>query len=70
MLGLAFSRDSELLASGDQEGHVKVWRLCTGQCVRRFGKAHTQGVTCLSFSRDSTQLSSGSFDSLVRVRLN
>jgi len=30
-------------------------------------KAHSQGVTCLSFSKDSSQVASGSFDALGRV---
>lgn len=67
VLSLAFSRDSELLASGAQDGCLKVWRLRTGECVRTFPKAHVQGVTCLAFSRDGTQVASGSFDAVGRV---
>ena len=44
-----------------------MWRLRAGQCVRRFPKAHAQGVTCVRFSRDGSQVVSGSFDQVVRV---
>ena len=67
VLALTFSRDSELLASGSRDGHIKVWRVTTGQCVRRFTKAHSEGVTCLAFSSDCTQVVSGSFEAVGRV---
>jgi WD40 repeat-containing protein SMU1 len=50
-----------------QAGHIKVWRLNVGHCARRLSKAHEQGVTCLAFSRDGSQLASGSFDGTARL---
>ena len=54
VLALAFSGDSELLASASQDGHIKVWRVRPAR-PGRF-PAHSQGVTCLCFSRDGTTL--------------
>lgn len=66
VLALTFSRDSEMLASGCQDGKIKVWKITTGQCLRKFDRAHMKGITCIQFSRDNSQILTASFDSTVR----
>lgn len=67
VLCLAFSRDTELLASGSQDGMVKVWRISSGKCLRRIPRAHGKGVTAVCFSREGTQVATSSYDETARI---
>lgn len=67
VLCTAFNRDGELLATGSQDGKVKIWKISTGLCLRKFNKAHSVGITSVSFAKDSTQILTGSFDHLARI---
>ncbi|XP_049851907.1 WD40 repeat-containing protein SMU1-like [Schistocerca gregaria] len=67
VLCLAFCRQGDYMLSGDQFGDIKLWRLSTGQCIRMFESAHSDGVTSLSFSKNNDQVLSTSFDQTVRI---
>ncbi|GAB4855722.1 hypothetical protein Ancab_024366 [Ancistrocladus abbreviatus] len=66
VLCVDFSRDSEMLTSGSQDGKIKVWCIRTGQCLQHLERVDSQGVTSLVFSRDGSQILSISFDSTTR----
>ncbi|GFE53741.1 WD-40 repeat protein [Babesia ovis] len=67
IVSLAVSRDSEILASGDKDGNIKIWKIATGECMKKMDRAHDGAVTCMTFSRDSTCLLTGSFDKTARI---
>ncbi|GLU14598.1 hypothetical protein SLE2022_311590 [Rubroshorea leprosula] len=63
---LAYSPDSQLLATGADDNKVKVWTVSSGFCFVTFTE-HTNAVTALHFMANNNCLLSASLDGTVRA---
>jgi WD40 repeat protein/DNA-binding CsgD family transcriptional regulator/transcriptional regulator with XRE-family HTH domain len=64
-LALALSPDEHTLASGNEDGSVRLWDVESGALL--WSGWHTKGTWCLAFSPDGSMLTSGSEDGSVRL---
>ncbi|RQH37010.1 NACHT domain-containing protein [Okeania hirsuta] len=62
---LAFTRDSKLLATGDESGKINLWRVANGKKLRTW-EGHTHTVTAIKFAADGQILVSASMDKTVK----
>jgi len=74
VLALDFSKemigDKLMLASGDQSGVIKVWKVTNGKCLRsiEFGLADGKGaVTVIRFMQNDTKIITVSADIYIRI---
>jgi WD40 repeat protein/tRNA A-37 threonylcarbamoyl transferase component Bud32 len=65
-LGVVFSPDGKLVASGSQEGPVTIWDADAGMVLLTLC-GHAGAVPVVAFSRDSRRLATGSADHTVKV---
>jgi WD40 repeat protein len=63
---LDFSPDGSLLATGSNDGTVKIWNVQTGGLIRTL-EGHSGPVNSVIFSPDGELLASGSSDNTVRI---
>eukprot|EP00127_Corallochytrium_limacisporum_P007050 Clim_evm10s241 gene=Clim_evmTU10s241 len=63
---VVYSPDGALMASGGEDGKVKLWRAATGMCYVTFTE-HTSAVTAVRFSANGRAVYSSSIDGTVRA---
>jgi len=63
---VAFSADSGKLASGGEDGTIRLWNVATGTPARVI-KASREEVRAVAFTPDGSKLVSGGRDAMVRV---
>ncbi|KAH7111684.1 vegetative incompatibility protein HET-E-1 [Dactylonectria estremocensis] len=63
---VAFSADSQRVASGSYDNTIKIWDTNTGACVQKV-EGHSGSVNSVAFSADSRWIASGSWDNTVKI---
>jgi WD40 repeat protein/nucleoside phosphorylase len=63
---VAWNQAGDLLASGHDDGSVRLWDVVTGEAIRGLG-GHTSAIQSVAFSPDGQTLASGSDDNTVRL---
>ena len=66
VLAIAFSSDGKLIASGSEDGYVRVYDVATGKRVAEW-EAHDQAISALAFRERFGQLASAGEDKLIHV---
>lgn len=66
VMSVSFSPDGSLLATGDLDGNICLWRVADGQPLLTL-QAHTGWIWAVTFSPDGKTLASCSHDWLIRL---
>jgi WD40 repeat protein len=65
-MSVAYSPDGQRIASGADDGTVKIWNAETGALISALS-GHIDSVVSVAFSPDGRRLVSGSFDTTVKI---
>lgn len=63
---VAYSADGQYLATGGEDGKVKLWNVHSGFCFVTFNE-HTAAITAVTFSGNRKFVVSASLDGTVRA---
>ena len=66
IVAVGWGLDGELLGSGGRNGELRVWKLSSGVCLRKWSSAHSSGVTSVTFTRDGSQVLTASHDGSIK----
>uniref|UniRef100_A0A7E4W0M8 Utp12 domain-containing protein n=1 Tax=Panagrellus redivivus TaxID=6233 RepID=A0A7E4W0M8_PANRE len=66
VLAAAFSPDGSLLATGAEDGKVKIWNTSSSFCVVTFTE-HTAGVSAIAWTQSGKAIVSASLDGTIRA---
>jgi WD40 repeat protein len=66
VLGLAVSRDGQIMASSDENGEIITWHGETGESLTEPIKAHSDRIWSVDFSLDGAVLVTGSYDKITK----
>ncbi len=66
ILSAQFSPDGKLLAAGDSQGEIRLWRVADGQTLLNY-RGHNNWIWSVAWSLDGQTLASGSLDQTVRI---
>ncbi|KAF9461750.1 hypothetical protein BDZ94DRAFT_1323097 [Collybia nuda] len=67
VMAVAYSPDSQHIASASGDKTIRVWDAATGDAVGEPLKGHTDWVAALAYSSNGKHIASGSYDNTIRV---